>query len=176
MNTTISHIFVGIDISKKFLDVHLHPLSKDFRVANSQAGISKLIQILSAYTVVQIVIDAQMIVLFASQKRPKYHEILRSQDEQKLCALVKLRTNIVRNIVQENNKLQHPQQVYCKNFLGAHISFIERQLQEVEQEIEQLIQANESATLLSLCLVSAKSLSALYLQKCQSLAKSVIDK
>ena len=129
MNTTLSHIFVGIDISKKFLDVHLHPVAKDFRVANSQAGINKLIQVLSAYTVVQIVfessggygyllkqelsinnyntwqvqprrirafiisegikaktdkIDAQMIALFASQKRPKYHEIIRSQDKQKL--------------------------------------------------------------------------------------------
>ncbi len=31
-------VFVGIDVSKDWLDVHLHPLHEDFRVANDAAG------------------------------------------------------------------------------------------------------------------------------------------
>jgi len=39
----ISQNFVGIDISKKTLDIHVYPLNKSFKVPNTQSGIEKLI-------------------------------------------------------------------------------------------------------------------------------------
>jgi transposase len=35
--------FVGIDVSKEFLDVHIRPSGKSFRVGNDEAGISSLV-------------------------------------------------------------------------------------------------------------------------------------
>ena len=55
---TIPQIFVGIDIAKDFLDIHLHPLNKAFRIANDKKGISKLLKTLSKYQVQQIVFES----------------------------------------------------------------------------------------------------------------------
>lgn len=60
MNSSITKIFVGIDISKNSLDVHLHPLGKGFKIANSEAGIQELLCLLQLYrkSIKQIVCEA----------------------------------------------------------------------------------------------------------------------
>jgi transposase len=49
MNITEKNSFVGIDVSKKTLDVHIHPVGKHFKVANDETGFQKLIEILLSY-------------------------------------------------------------------------------------------------------------------------------
>lgn len=186
MKPIVSQVYVGVDVSKEFLDVHLYPLEKDLRIDNTEQGLSKLIKILSKHKIAQIVcessggyeylmlkklaknnyavwrvqakrirafivaegikaktgkIDARMIALFASQKQPKHQSTNHSEDEEMLRALVKCRMDLVTNITQENNKLQHPQQRYCKEFIEQHISFMKKQLESIEKEINQIVES-----------------------------------
>ena len=56
--TNISKIHIGVDISKNSLDIHIHPLSKPFKITNSRQEITKFIKELAQYNVAQIVCEA----------------------------------------------------------------------------------------------------------------------
>jgi transposase len=185
MKSMVSKIFVGVDISKDFLDIHLYPLEKNFRMNNSQKGISNFVSMLGNHEVFQIAcessggyeylmleeltknnykvwqinprrvrafitsegikaktdkIDARMIALFASQKQPSYEQVNRPETEARLKALVRCRADFVKEIVRENNKVQHPQQVHCKEIISKHITFMEEQIRELEKEIDKLME------------------------------------
>jgi len=58
MNNSLPQVFVGIDVGKNFLDVHVHPIEKSFRVDNNPEGIKKLIKMLSGYQVERLVCEA----------------------------------------------------------------------------------------------------------------------
>ena len=51
-------VFVGIDVSQDWLDVHLRPLHKDFRVANNAAGWRDLADRLAAYPFAKVAAEA----------------------------------------------------------------------------------------------------------------------
>lgn len=40
--TAIATVYVGIDVCKEWLDIHLHPLGRSFRVTNDTAGLRRL--------------------------------------------------------------------------------------------------------------------------------------
>jgi len=54
----VTKIFVGVDVSKKRLDVHILPLKCSFAFANTKHGIKKLMNFLKSYDVVQVVCEA----------------------------------------------------------------------------------------------------------------------
>lgn len=54
----ITKIYVGVDVSKNRLDVHIVPLNKAFSFNNTQKGIKKFIDIVKPYDVGQIVCEA----------------------------------------------------------------------------------------------------------------------
>lgn len=54
----ITKIYVGVDVSKKKLDVHFLPLKQAFSVDNTQKGIKKFIDNLKPYDVEQVVCEA----------------------------------------------------------------------------------------------------------------------
>lgn len=56
--TTISKVYIGVDISKNYLDVYIHPIGKVFRLKNSETDIEKLITELTKYDVVHIGCEA----------------------------------------------------------------------------------------------------------------------
>lgn len=60
MHNTIPQIdvYVGIDVSKDSLDVHVHPLKGIFKIPNNVNGLQKLTCLLSKYQVKQIVCEA----------------------------------------------------------------------------------------------------------------------
>jgi transposase len=58
MNKTVSKINVGVDVSKKQLDVHLHPIGKSFQVNNTVSGIEKLKSMLKEYDIDKITFEA----------------------------------------------------------------------------------------------------------------------
>lgn len=55
---TLSHVDVGVDVSKLHLDVCLHQTRKTLRIANSERGIKQLTKILSLHEVGQIACEA----------------------------------------------------------------------------------------------------------------------
>lgn len=187
MTNIISQVFVGVDVSKDFLDIHLHPLNKAVRLANSHSGLNKLISLLESYAIAQIAcevsggyehfmiqqltkvgykvwnvpanrirafiisegikaktdkIDARMIAVFASYKKPAY--LQNHHHDKQLSALFKCRSDLTKSMMQENNRLLHPQQNFCQKFISAHISFMKEQIKLIEKEIQQLIKTNES--------------------------------
>lgn len=58
MQEIISEIYVGVDVAKHNLDVHLHPSGKFFRVQNNENGIQKLAKVLTEYSVKKVVCEA----------------------------------------------------------------------------------------------------------------------
>ena len=54
----VTNIYVGVDVAKTKLDVHLHPLNLSFTVENSKRGVNKLIKILNNYTVARAACEA----------------------------------------------------------------------------------------------------------------------
>jgi transposase len=54
----ITKIHVGVDVSKSWLDVHLHPINKKMRINNSEHDIRKLASQLSGYIVEQIAFES----------------------------------------------------------------------------------------------------------------------
>ncbi len=184
MKTIISQVFVGIDVSKNFLDIHIHPLGRSLRIANNSQAIQKLLKELAGYDVRQVVcessggyeylllkvfrsnnyqtwlvepkrirafivsegmkvktdkIDARMIALFASQKTSRYKQACLNANEEHLKALVMCKANLARHIVQEQTRLKHPHEVYCRDFILDLISFMKAQVNALENQIQQLI-------------------------------------
>src|SRR5581483_6665500 len=58
MKDTITNEFIGVDVSKKFLDVHILPLDKGFRIPNTKLGIEKFIKRINNLKISQIVCEA----------------------------------------------------------------------------------------------------------------------
>lgn len=56
--SAMMEVYVGIDVCKDWLDVHLHPLGQSSRVANSKAGLRALKRQLAGCSVVRIVMEA----------------------------------------------------------------------------------------------------------------------
>ncbi len=56
--TNVSKVFVGVDVAKDHLDIHLHPLNKAFRVVNSAFGRRDLVKKLSPYNIQQVVCES----------------------------------------------------------------------------------------------------------------------
>lgn len=183
MDNNIPQVYVGIDVSKNFLDIHIYPLEKSFNVANSKQGIESVIRKLANCEVAKIAfestggyeyllfkmmnksfstwriepkrvkafivsegikaktdkIDARMLALFAASRTQKYQALQISVTEERLRALSMRRTDLIEIINKENNRLKHPQQLYCKKSLGKHIAFMEKQIKQIEVEINDLV-------------------------------------
>jgi transposase len=80
-------------------------------------------------------IDAKMIALFVSNKRPKYGTTQLSEDEERLRALIKRRADLMQMIVMERNRAKHPAQTLCKERIIKHIGIMKDEVKEIEQEI-----------------------------------------
>jgi transposase len=55
---TVTRVDIGVDVSKKFLDVHFHPIKKAMRINNDTDGLNELLKHLSQYSVKQVVCEA----------------------------------------------------------------------------------------------------------------------
>jgi transposase len=58
MNNTVAKVFVGVDVSKDTLDLHIHLLDKTLKAANSKPGFKAIQKWLSTYQVEQIVCES----------------------------------------------------------------------------------------------------------------------
>lgn len=55
---TLPKVYVGVDVSKATLDIHIHPTEKNFKIANNKASINSFIKKLAGYEVTQIACEA----------------------------------------------------------------------------------------------------------------------
>lgn len=56
--TILTKIVIGVDVSKKFLDIHINPLDKGFRIENSKKAIESLLRKFKGYNIEQIICEA----------------------------------------------------------------------------------------------------------------------
>jgi len=54
----LSKIFVGVDVSKNFLDVAFYPINKHFRVTNNEVGIKNIVKKLLTQNIVRIACES----------------------------------------------------------------------------------------------------------------------
>jgi transposase len=55
---TAAAVAVGVDVSKRCLDVHLHPLDQAWQVDNTSAGIAQLLQRLQSLPIARIAVES----------------------------------------------------------------------------------------------------------------------
>ncbi len=54
----IEGVYIGIDVSKSWLDVHIHPIGHEFRVANDLPGVGDLVRRLAGWPASSIAVEA----------------------------------------------------------------------------------------------------------------------
>jgi len=84
-------------------------------------------------------IDAKMIARFSALKPQERKEIPLSDSADELRALVKRRSDLVEMKATEKKRLVHPAQIHCTKKIKRHIRFLEKEIQEVEDDIEKII-------------------------------------
>lgn len=175
-------VFVGIDVSKAYLDVAVHGEPEVRRIANEEQEIQgfvvELVKRSPALVVLEATggfempvaaalaaaevpvvianprqtrdfarstgqlsktdaIDAQGLALFAARVRPSVRE-LPSEDAQALDALVARRRQIIGMMTQEKNRLGFALKPVQKG-IRKHIAWLERQLADVDQDLDERI-------------------------------------
>lgn len=87
-------------------------------------------------------IDAQVITRFAELVHPREAE-LPSADQRKLAVLVERRQQLIDMLVAEGNRLDTAGEPYLHKMIQKHRQWLEKQIQQIEQAIEETINGNE---------------------------------
>lgn len=88
-------------------------------------------------------IDAKMIARFSAFKPHERKDIPVSDSADELRALVKRRSDLVEMKATEKKRLGHPVQIYCSKKINRHIGFLEKEIQEIENDIKKIIDKDE---------------------------------
>jgi transposase len=84
-------------------------------------------------------IDAKMIARFASLHKAEYVKYKRSDNNDKISALVKRRANLTEMAAIEKRRAKGPVGYYCKNSIENILNFIDQEINTVTTEINDLI-------------------------------------
>lgn len=83
-------------------------------------------------------IDARMLALFAERVQPELRPIPSEQQEE-FKALASRRRQLIRMLTAEKNRLAGTRKAKQRRPLQAHIRFLEKQIENIERELDQLI-------------------------------------
>ena len=178
--------YVGIDVSKDRLDVHVQPTGEAFAVARDGEGLAALVERLRSLKPKLIVLeatggfettvaaalaaanlplvvvnprqirnfaralgrlaktdalDAEVIARFAEMVRPELRPIA-SAEAQALGELVARRRQIVEMIVAETNRRRQLTQPRLIRGLDRHLKTLQKELSELEQDIDDQIRGS----------------------------------
>jgi transposase len=187
----VTKIYVGVDVSKDFLDIAFYPTKQHFRVSNDEVGITKIIKELSLQEVVRITcessggyerlmiktlrnagykielvdpklvkyfilskkikaktdkIDAYMIAFYTSCNEPKYVQHIKSDKDEEIRDLVRMRHNFTEDIAREKKRLKQVTTQISKDLINNHILHLETQISVVDNKIKDVIKNNEEWT------------------------------
>ena len=176
--------YIGLDVSKNYIDLHQLPQKRGARFTYDPEGISKLITYLKRRNPALVVmeatggyetnvaaevaaaglnvavvnprqvrnfaralgilaktdsIDAAVLARFAQDVRPESRK-LPNDEEQTLKAFVARRRQLVHILVAEKNRLYRATSSLVKDSLKRTISFIQKQIDDLDQDIKSTIQ------------------------------------
>ena len=179
-------IYVGIDVSKDRLDVHVLPSGQAFAVARDGKGLSELIEQLSSVrprliaveatggfeTIVAAAIagahlplavvnpaqvrhfaqavgkraktdpiDAAVIARFAEAVKPEPRE-LPDEAARLLSELVGRRVQVIEMLVAERQRERRASAVRVRKSLARHIATLERELPEIDRDIDTMVRGS----------------------------------
>src|SRR3984885_2607500 len=160
-----SPAFVGIDVSKDRLDVHMCPSGEAFAVLRDGKGLEQLVNNLRKLAPALIVLeatggfeitvaaafaratgrlaktdalDAKVIALFAERIRPEPRP-LADAESQSLAELIARRRQVVEMIGMETNRLHQARNPRVQRMLKATLKTLKAQLAELDRDIDDTI-------------------------------------
>ena len=89
-------------------------------------------------------IDARMIARFSAQKPHERQEIPTPDSSDELRALVKRRSDLIEMKATEQKRLNHPAQIHCGPKIKKHIHFLEKQIEEIDEEIGLIVNKDKN--------------------------------
>lgn len=179
----MEQVFVGIDVAKDRLDVHLLPAKEAFAVARDGEGVASLVERLKASSPALIVLeatggfetivaaalagadlplvvmnprqirdfarangqlaktdalDAAVIALFAERMRPEVRP-LADEQTRALRELVARRRQLIEMMTAERNRRPRLSRKNLVKALDRHLALLQKDLSELEQEIDTTI-------------------------------------
>ncbi|UGA42392.1 IS110 family transposase [Bradyrhizobium quebecense] len=179
-------IYVGIDVSKDRLDVHVRPGEEAFAVARDGKGLEELVARLQAISPVLIAveatggfetivaaalagaqlplvvvnpaqirhfaqavgqraktdpIDAAVIARFVEAVKPE-PRAMPDQEARLLAELVSRRRQIIEMIVAERQREKRAENVRVRKSLARHIKVLEKELPEIDNDIDTLVRGS----------------------------------
>lgn len=187
MDTKVSKMFVGVDVSKDTLDICIHEHSM-LKVANSDDGIKNIIKFIKPHNIGQIVCeatggyetlmintlsskgykvwnadparikafaksegikfktdahDAKIIARFAAYKTCPYEQYVFSKKELTVRDLSRRRSDAIKMILMEKKRLNHPKPNLSKQYIEEHITFLKRQINQLDSVIAKTIEKDK---------------------------------
>ncbi len=85
-------------------------------------------------------IDAKMIAWFAAENECDIPQATAATEQ--LSVLVQRRDSLVQTISGEKKRLQQPHQELCTNQIEEHIAFLEKQVEELDEQAKTMIKAD----------------------------------
>ena len=179
-------IYVGIDVSKDRLDVHVRPSGEAFAVARDGKGLEELVARLQAISPALIAveatggfetivaaalagaqlplvvvnpaqirhfaqavgqraktdpIDAAVIARFVEAVKPE-PRAMPDQEARLLAELVSRRRQIIEMIVAERQREKRAENVRVRKSLARHIKVLEKELPEIDNDIDTLVRGS----------------------------------
>jgi transposase len=179
-------IYVGIDVSKDRLDVHVRPSGETFAVARDGKGLEELVVRLQACSPTLVAveatggfetivaaalagakvplvvvnpaqirhfaqalgrraktdpIDAAVIARFVEAVKPALRDVP-DQQARLLGELVSRRRQIIEMIVAERQREQRVENIRIRKSLARHIKVLEKELQEIDNDIDTLVRGS----------------------------------
>lgn len=179
-------IYVGIDVSKDRLDVHVRPRGEAFAVARDGKGLEELVARLQAVSPTLIAveatggfetivaaalagaqlplvvvnpaqirhfaqavgqraktdpIDAAVIARFVEAVKPE-PRAMPDQEARLLAELVSRRRQIIEMIVAERQREKRAENVRVRKSLARHIKVLEKELPEIDNDIDTLVRGS----------------------------------
>lgn len=182
-------IYIGIDVSKAYLDIFNSMDSSYHQYANSEAGIKKLISILKKITNAELLIaveatggyeklaaitmvrqgldvtvinprlirnfakacgelaktdkiDSKILAKYAEKMEPK-SRLVYNENQESMAELSTRRSQIIAMIVAEKNRLDKVRPTIRKSIMRI-IKLLEKELAQIDAELNKTVQADES--------------------------------
>jgi len=135
-------MYVGIDVAKDRLDVHVRPTGEAFAVARDGEGVAALVERLKALAPDLIVLEAtggfEVIARFAEAIRPTPRPVPDDQ-ARALGELVARRRQVVEMMVAERHRRRQMTAGKRIKAIERHLDWLQKELSEIEQELDQAI-------------------------------------
>lgn len=203
--TNISKAYVGVDISKNSLDIHIYPFGRSFKIYNSKGDIQKFIGQLQHYDIATIgceatggyektlckllkdnsydlwiidprrikgfivasgckgktdKIDAKKIAEFVCQNTKDYDSIGKTENQEQLQSLVNRKNDLIKFLVAEKTRLQHPSHMFSLSSIKKLIEILEGEVKIVDKQIKSLIASDKELARKSVILESIPGIGA----------------